>query len=559
MKGILKRITIAATILILCAGAMSCGSQSTRVQDGSSEQSSLDTTDSAENTDETKFVILHTNDVHGFMEASDRCLGMEAVAQLKKDYEQQGYDVLLMDAGDMLQGNAFASYSQGESIVTIMNAAGYDVMALGNHDFDYGADVLEKRMSEMDFPALAANITVDATGEPFAEGNAVFTLSDGTKVGVFGLDTPTTSTTSAPKNTAGLSFASGEELYALAQAQIDELKDGGCSVIVCLGHLGEEDVNKGNVAKDIAENTEGLSVLIDGHDHRVEDQTVKDREGNDVLIVEAGSFLRNIGILTYEDGSFTESLAEAGSYMGSDPDVAELVAGFSAEIKAALGETVAVCDFDLPWDAVGGEGTLADLAVDSIYWQVTQAAAAAPDAAILNGGAIRASVKAGEIRLQDVCDLFPFNNQLCTIEVTGAQLLEAMEAATQTSPEPISAFPQVSRIRYTLDTTVPYEEGELYPGTTYHAPAAPGARITIHEVGGKEFDPEATYTIATIDFLASGGDTYYCFAEAGAASKVYVGYLDSDGLANYMKTELEGTIPEIYAEPQGRIEVIGGK
>ena len=206
-----------------------------------------------------------------------------------------------------------------------------------------------------------------------------------------------------------------------------------------------------------------------------------------------------------------------------------------------------------------GEGRLADLAVDSIYWQVSQAAAAAPDAAILNGGAIRASVKAGEIRLQDVCDLFPFNNQLCTIEVTGAQLLEALEAATQTLPEPMSAFPQVSQIRYTLDTTVPYEEGELYPGTTYHAPAAPGARITIHEVGGKEFDPEATYTIATIDFLASGGDTYYCFAEAGAASKVYVGYLDSDGLANYMKTELEGTIPEIYAEPQGRIEVIGGK
>ena len=484
---------------------------------------------------------------------------MEAVAQLKKDYEQQGYDVLLMDAGDMLQGNAFASYSQGESIVTIMNAVGYDVMALGNHDFDYGSDVLEKRMSEMDFPALAANITVDATGEPFAEGNTVFTLSDGTKVGVFGLDTPTTVTTSAPKNTAGLTFTSGEELYAVAQAQIDELKDGGCSVIVCLGHLGEEEANKGNVAKDIAENTEGLSVLIDGHDHQVEDQTVKDREGNDVLIVESGSFLRNIGILTYEDGSFTESLAEAGSYTGSDPEVAELVAGISAEVKDALGETVAVCEFDLPWDAVGGEGALADLAVDSIYWQVSQAAAAAPDAAILNGGAIRASIKAGEIRLQDVCDVFPFNNQLCTIEVTGAQLLEALEAATQTLPEPMSAFPQVSQIRYTLDTTVPYEEGELYPGTTYHAPAAPGARITIHEVGGKEFDPEATYTIATIDFLASGGDTYYCFAEAGAASKVYVGYLDSDGLANYMKTELEGTIPEIYEEPQGRIEVIGGR
>ena len=166
----------------------------------------------------TKFVILHTNDMHGYMQAADGCLGIGAVAQLKKDYEEQGYDVLLMDAGDYLQGNYFANFTQGESVVEVMNAAGYDVAALGNHEFDYGSDVLEQRISEMDFPVVAANITVDATGEPFVQQNAVFTLSDGTKVGVFGLDTPSTTTSSAPKNTAGLSFAQGEDLYAAAQA-----------------------------------------------------------------------------------------------------------------------------------------------------------------------------------------------------------------------------------------------------------------------------------------------------------------------------------------------------
>ena len=181
-------------------------------------------------------MILHTNDMHGYMQASDTCLGIGAVAQLKKDYQQQGYDVLLMDAGDYLQGSSFANFTQGESVVEVMNAAGYDVAALGNHEFDYGSDVLEKRISEMNFPAVAANITVDATGEPFIQQNAVFTLSDGTKVGVFGLDTPSTSTTSAPKNTAGLTFAQGEELYAAAQAQIDELKGQDCSIIVCVGH-----------------------------------------------------------------------------------------------------------------------------------------------------------------------------------------------------------------------------------------------------------------------------------------------------------------------------------
>ena len=441
-----------------------------------------------------------------------------------------------------------------------MNAAGYDAAALGNHEFDYGSDVLEKRISEMDFPALAANITVDATGEPFTDQNAVFTLSDGTKVGVFGLDTPTTGTASAPKNTAGLSFDKGEELYAAAQTQIDELKGQGCSIIVCLGHLGEIQSNDGNNAENIVANTSGLSVVIDGHDHLVENQIVKDKEGNDVLIAETGYYLKNIGILTYEDGKFTESLAEVGTYKGSDPELEKMIADVTAEVESTMQEVVAVTEFDLYGEAAPGnrdrETNLGDFAADAVYWQVSQATAA-PDAVIINGGAIRTSIKAGEIRLLDIHNVFPFNNQLCTIQVTGAQLLEALEAATQNSPEPMGAFPQVSGITYTLDTTVPYEKGELYPGTTNYAPAAPGSRITISEVGGKEFDPEAIYTIATNEFVATGGDTYYCFAEAGAKTMMYVGYLDYEGMINYMKTELEGSIPEIYEETQGRITVVG--
>ena len=530
-------------------------------QTDAAAQSTSETSEAAQAAEGAKLVILHTNDMHGYMQAADVCLGIGAVAQLKKDYQQQGYDVLLMDAGDYLQGSSFANFTQGESVVEVMNAAGYDVAALGNHEFDYGSDVLEKRISEMNFPALAANITVDATGEPFTQQNAVFTLSDGTKVGVFGLDTPSTSTSSAPKNTAGLTFAQGEDLYAAAQAQIDELKDQDCSIIVCVGHLGEEASNEGNNAENVVANTSGLSIMIDGHDHLVENQTVKDKEGNDVLIAETGYYLRNIGILTYENGKFAESMVEAGSYTGSDPELEKMVAEATAEIEASMQEVVAVTDFDLYGEAAPGnrteETTMGDFAADAIYWQVTQAAGSAPDAVVVNGGAIRTSIKAGEIKLLDIRNVFPFNNQLCTIEVTGAQLLEALEAATQSSPDPMGAFPQVYGITYTLDTTVPYEKGETYPGTVYNAPAAPGSRITISEVAGKEFDPEATYTIATNEFVATGGDTYYCFAEAGATTMVYTGYLDYEALLNYMKTELEGTIPETYEEVQGRITVVG--
>ena len=560
MKGILKKLSIAAAMLVLCTGLAACGQTGQEAQSGTGGMTGTEgqtvsgnpgeqtasgnpgdqTASGNPGTEGTKLVILHTNDMHGYMQASDTCLGIGAVAQLKKDYQQQGYDVLLMDAGDYLQGSSFANFTQGESVVEVMNAAGYDVAALGNHEFDYGSDVLEKRISEMNFPAVAANITVDATGEPFIQQNAVFTFSDGTKVGVFGLDTPSTATTSAPKNTAGLTFAQGEELYAAAQAQIDELKGQDCSIIVCVGHLGEEASNEGNNAANVVANTSGLTVMIDGHDHLVENQTVKDKEGNDVLIAETGYYLKNIGVLTYENGQFTDSLVEVGTYTGSDPELEKMVAEETAEIEATMQEVVAVTDFELYGEAAPGnrtqETTMGDLASDAMYWQVTQAAGSAPDAVVLNGGAIRASIKAGE-----------------TVEVTGAQLLEALEAATQSSPDPMGAFPQVYGIKYTLDTTVPYEKGELYPGTTYYAPAAPGTRITIHEVAGKDFDPEATYTIATNEFVATGGDTYYCFAEAGATTMVYVGYLDYEALLNYMKTELEGTIPEIYEEVQGRI------
>ena len=581
MKGILKKLSIAAAMLVLCTGLAACGQTGQEAQSGTGGMTGTEgqtvsgnpgeqtasgnpgdqTASGNPGTEGTKLVILHTNDMHGYMQASDTCLGIVAVAQLKKDYQQQGYDVLLMDAGDYLQGSSFASFTQGESVVEVMNAAGYDVAALGNHEFDYGSDVLEKRISEMNFPAVAANITVDATGEPFIQQNAVFTLSDGTKVGVFGLDTPSTATTSVPKNTAGLTFAQGEELYAAAQAQIDELKGQDCSIIVCVGHLGEEASNEGNNAANVVANTSGLTVMIDGHDHLVENQTVKDKEGNDVLIAETGYYLKNIGVLTYENGKFTDSLVEAGTYTGSDPELEKMVAEETAEIEATMQEVVAVTDFELYGEAAPGnrtqETTMGDLASDAMYWQVTQAAGSAPDAVVLNGGAIRASIKAGEIKLLDIHNVFPFNNQLCTVEVTGAQLLEALEAATQSSPDPMGAFPQVYGIKYTLDTTVPYEKGELYPGTTYYAPAAPGTRITIHEVAGKDFDPEATYTIATNEFVATGGDTYYCFAEAGATTMVYVGYLDYEALLNFMKTELEGTIPEIYEEVQGRITVVG--
>ena len=222
--------------------------------------------------------------------------------------------------------------------------------------------------------------------------------------------------------------------------------------------------------------------------------------------------------------------------------MAKLLARFSDEAEKILNIKVAVTDWDLSGDGYDKETNLGDLAADAIYWQSSQAFDAAPDAAIVNAGGIRKTIEAGEILQRDIQDVFPFNNQICTVKLTGKELLKALEAATQVSPKPMGSFPQVSHIKYTVNTTVPYQNGELYPGTSYFAPAAPGTRVTIIEVGGKPFNPEAIYTIATNAFIAAGGDTYYSLAKAGAKTIVYAGYLDNEALTNYMKTELGGTI-----------------
>ena len=562
---------VLAAVLAGCAsgqGASSDGASS--AADSSNAVTSPDATTSsstapASNAESVtlpkKLAIIHTNDTHGYDQAGDGVLGMGAVAQLKADYLSQGYDVLLLDVGDAFEGNLLADDSQGENIAAFMNACGYDAMALGNHEFDYGADVLEKLMDQCDFPVLSANITVDATGEPFTQANTVFELSDGTKVGVFALDTPETQTKSAPRNTEGLTFASGDDLYACAQAQIDQLHADGCNLVVCLGHLGELESSAPNRASDVIAHTSGIDLFIDAHDHEVEDTTVTDAAGNSVPVLETGCNLANIGVAHYEDGELSHHLVAAGDYEGNNAEVSDQVDEVAADIDARMSKLVAKFAGKLEGEKEiirTGETNLGDLVADALLWQARQALGPQVDAALMNSGGLRVSVPAGDITLKDIHNISPYVNQVYTVDVTGAQLLEALESACQAAPEPLGAFPQVAGIAFTLDVSVPYEQGEQYPYSTYYAPANPGSRVTITDVGGKGFDPNATYKLATIDFIATGGDTYAVFAGL-ANSMDSTGYLLYQAIQHYLEDECAGVVPEAYAQPQGRITVVGSE
>ena len=509
-----------------------------------------------------KLAIIHTNDTHGHDILDEESLGMAAVAQLRSDYEAQGYEVLALDAGDFAQGDNLVNRSEGDNAVDFMNAVGYDAAALGNHEFDYGQDKVTGYAAAAAFPVLSANTIVEATGEPLVQGRAVLELGSGTKVGVFGLTTPQTATDANPLLVQGLAFLRGENLYACAQEQADALRAEGCDFVICLAHLGEAEDAAPNRACDVVANTHGIDLFINGHDHEEEATTLPDGDGVDTLVVETGCNLHAIGVVTWEDGAFATELVPFGSYEGQDAGVAAVVQEEVDELAGELSTVIAHTAFLLDGERSPGvrthETNLGDLVCDAILWEAQRMADDQPDCAICNGGAIRDSIGEGDITLGDVTNVLPFTNYVCTVRTTGASLLEALEAACSQSPEELGAFPQVSGISMTIDTLVPFEEGEEYPGSTYRAPAAPGARVTIHDVGGRGFSLDETYVVAANDFLCAGGDTYYAFAADAQRTMASIGYLQSDCLRYYLDEACGGEVPQDYADPkgQGRVTIV---
>lgn len=504
-----------------------------------------------------KVAFIHTNDTHGHDLLDDESMGFAAVAQLKADWEQKGYEVFLLDAGDAVQGLNLVNHSQGDTAIDFMNMVGYDAMALGNHEFDFGQHKIEDYVAKATFPLLSANVIVEATNQPIVDASTILTLKDGRKVGVFGITTPETFTKASPLLVQGLSFLQADELYECAQQQVDDLRQKGCELVVCLGHLGESESSAPNRAQDVVQNVSGIDLFIDGHDHFEEGQTIKDAAGNDTLVVEAECYTHMIGVVTWENGKLEKQLVKFGEYDGQDASVATDIGKIDASIDAELSEVVATTPFLLKGDRVPGlrteETGLGDLAADATLWEAQQVGEDTPQIAIVNGGTVRSSIDVGDITLGEVIEVLPFINYLCTIQVTGAQLLEAMEASCFATPEECGGFPQVSGITMSIDTSVPYEAGDAYPASTFHKPANPSSRVTIQTVAGEPFDANATYTVAASDFVCAGGDTYYAFAEAAQGTLKGTGYLMSDAMRYFLVEACGGEVPQEYAEQQNRI------
>jgi len=292
---------------------------------------------------EGSIVILHTNDVHGAIE------GYAKVAALKAMYEEAGAYVLVMDAGDFSQGETSVSVSQGATAVELMNMAGYDAAAPGNHEFDYGYENLTKLAEAAEFPVLAANVTYD--GKLAFGDNVTFETEDGVKIGVFGLSTPQTATQTPPAKIAGVTFVGGEEMYALAQAEVKALQDEGCDYIICLGHLGIDDETAANANRsiDLLEKVSGIDVFIDGHSHSTLDviveKTNENRTVGETVVTSTGTKLANVGVVTIKDETITTDCIALESYtIAENEEIAARAAEIKAEIEKEYGATFAVSE-----------------------------------------------------------------------------------------------------------------------------------------------------------------------------------------------------------------------
>ena len=499
-----------------------------------------------------KTVILHSNDVHGAIK------GYANIAALKAEYEAEGATVILVDAGDYSQGTTYVSSTKGLDAVKMMNVAGYDFATLGNHEFDYGYEQLKSNMSEAHFKVLCANV-LDAEGNSIFDATAIKEVN-GVKIGFFGLETPETQTKANPALIKGLQFLGGEKMYECAQAQVAALKDAGADIIVCLAHLGIDGESEPNRSVDLFAKVEGIDFIIDGHSH-----SVMEKGPSDEPIQSTGTQFKNIGVIVIDNATKTiesNKLVAVTEESAKDETVAAAAKVIVDRINAEYGAVFAKSEVELNGNKAPGnrnmETNLGDLITDSMMWQILKDAdsltvPAENIVAVTNGGGIRAWIHKGDITKNDVFTVLPFGNTMTVVYVKGADLLEALEASTYCTPGAVGGFPQIAGMKITVDTTAQYDaNAETYPGSTYHGPKSIN-RVTIDEVNGKPFDPNATYAVATNNFTAAGGDTYYAFARSEGS--IDTGYTLDTILMDYIKEELNGVIGEKYAEPDGRITI----
>ena len=486
--------------------------------------------------DKSDVTILYTNDVHAYIDKQSPKLTYAAIADLKQSYQNAGKDVLLVDAGDHVQGTAYGSMDEGASIIKLMNAAGYDVATPGNHEFDYGMDRAKAIMKEADFPYLSCNWVDLRTTLRVLPSVKVF-VRGGRRIAFVGVTTPETFTKSTPayfmdKEQRKYIYdiqggEDGKKLYDAVQKAIDKAKLLA-DVVIGLGHLGVDPSSSPWTSEEVIAHTSGFDAFIDGHSHTVmENKQVQDASGKAVTLTQTGSYFANVGEMTIAaDGTITTKLIP--THEGMDAGIAAMQTGWVNTVDDMLGEKIAVgdSDFYVSDPATGkrrirsAETNLGDFVADGIYTYFNEVEKLHCDVAIMNGGGIRADVPAGDWTFKTCKQVSPFGNVACLMSVTGKQIQDALEFAARFAGEggkENGGFLQVAGATYEIHTDIPNtvqtDEKNVWIGSATGTPRVQNVKIYDKASGSYlPLDPGATYALAGMNYtLRNLGDGFAMF------------------------------------------------
>ncbi len=486
--------------------------------------------------EKSEVTILYTNDVHTYIDKQAPELTYAAIAALKQSYQDAGKKVLLVDAGDHVQGTAYGSMDQGASIIQLMNAAGYDAATPGNHEFDYGMDRAKELMKEADFPYLSCNWLDLRTNLRVLPSVKVF-VRGGVRIAFVGITTPETFTKSTPAyfmNKAQTKYIydilggeDGQKLYSAVQKAIDKAKCMA-DVVIGLGHLGVDPSSSPWTSEEVIAHTTGLDAFIDGHSHTVvENRQVLDASGKAVTLTQTGSYFAHVGEMTIAaDGTISTRLLD--TYEGADANVAAMQSAWISSVDEMLGEKIAVADTDfyISDPATGkrrirsGETNLGDFVADGIYTYFNEVEQLHCDIAIMNGGGIRADEDAGYWTFKTCKQVSPFGNVACLMSVTGKQIQDALEFAARfagAEGKENGGFLQVAGATYEIHTDIPNtvqtDDKNVWIGSATGTPRVQNVKIYDRANGTYvPLDENKTYALAGMNYtLRNLGDGFAMF------------------------------------------------
>lgn len=518
-------------------------------------------------------MVLFTSDVHCGIESN---FGYAGLAMVRDAYKNAGYHVLLVDNGDSIQGEPVGTMTTGEANIKLMNAVGYDIATMGNHEFDYGMERFFELSKMANFPYVSCNFN---KGGELQFAPYVIKEFDGVKIAFVGISTPKTLTSSTPKyfqdENGNFIYGffedeTGEGLYNAVQKAVDDARAEGATFVVALAHLGNEDECRPFTYADVIANTTGINALLDGHSHDTYHVEMRNKARETVLRQGCGTKMEGIGYLKIaaKDGAMKAGVMmwnnddfNATQLYQLDTDVTKAVAEATETLNVKLAEVVAKTDVELTINdpvAVTEDGkavriirnaetNLGDLCADA-YRYVSGA-----DIAFVNGGGIRVSIKEGDITLNDILKVHPFGNALCVCEATGQQILDALEFGAKDVPGEFGGFLQVSGLTYEIHTylpsTVKMDEKRMFVGVEGEY------RVKNVMVGGEPLDLEKIYTLASHNYMLQGqGDGYTIFEDNVYTQESVM--LDNQVLITYITEGLNGVVGADYANPYGQGRIV---